>query len=365
MPAALLGQRPGEDVSLSPAGRMLASLATQFSPAQRNPMALNGVRGRWCDVSVSNGCAGTVPSNCSSARRRANTGRLCVSRKSELSAEVQLASACLPCLHASVDINGQPYCVGGYSADPTVFPLFRECTSTDVLLQLLSPLTRADIPHTSAGIHERVTELGSHAHFMRGRPLFSRAMSIAAPSFIDHGRLERKLQVMRLSQDRTRFLPEHAAAGNAATGPWAASGAAVRQGPEARPGLAGQARGCERRALQHRRGAPLRLNATLPRMIKAGGASHTCTKALTVHSTRPGTQASCAAHKSSHTWRDAWTRRLGACGFTGRPAPSALPLQPVVRHSRLLACRTLGSMNLPPSLAAGLLRLCAGIEIPL
>ena len=54
---------------------------------------------------------------------RGNTGKLRVFRESELTLDMLLASACLPKIHHAVELDGQPYWDGGYSANPAVFPL--------------------------------------------------------------------------------------------------------------------------------------------------------------------------------------------------------------------------------------------------
>ena len=58
---------------------------------------------------------------------QANTGKLRVFREHELTIDVLLASACLPKIHRPVQIDGEPYWDGGYSANPAVFPLFYDC----------------------------------------------------------------------------------------------------------------------------------------------------------------------------------------------------------------------------------------------
>ncbi len=59
-------------------------------------------------------------------------------RERELTLDMLLASACLPKVHHTLEIDGQPYWDGGYSANPAVFPLFYDCDSSDVLLVLLT-----------------------------------------------------------------------------------------------------------------------------------------------------------------------------------------------------------------------------------
>lgn len=79
---------------------------------------------------------------------QANTSKLRVFRENQLTVDVLLASACLPKIHHSVEIDGEPYWDGDYATNPAMFPLFYDCDSLDVLLVLLSPLTREDTPHT-------------------------------------------------------------------------------------------------------------------------------------------------------------------------------------------------------------------------
>ncbi len=55
------------------------------------------------------------------------TGRSRLFRNHELTPEVLLASACLPTLFQSVEIDGEAYWDGGYSGNPLLTPLVREC----------------------------------------------------------------------------------------------------------------------------------------------------------------------------------------------------------------------------------------------
>ena len=55
------------------------------------------------------------------------TGRGRVFRNAEITPDVLLASACLPTMFQAVEIDGEPYWDGGYSGNPTMTPLVREC----------------------------------------------------------------------------------------------------------------------------------------------------------------------------------------------------------------------------------------------
>ena len=56
------------------------------------------------------------------------TGRGRVFRNAELTPEALLASACLPTMFQAIEIDGEPYWDGGYSGNPTITPLVRECS---------------------------------------------------------------------------------------------------------------------------------------------------------------------------------------------------------------------------------------------
>ena len=61
----------------------------------------------------------------------------------EITPDVLLASACLPTMFQAVEIDGESYWDGGYSGNPTITPLVRECHSHDTILVQINPVERA------------------------------------------------------------------------------------------------------------------------------------------------------------------------------------------------------------------------------
>ena len=197
MPSGMVTQGEGDAFSLSPASKLLVKWAGYFSPSQLNPLDLNPLRGllnRQVDFEQ---LRARSPFKLFVGTTQANTGKLRVFRESELNVDVLLASACLPTIHHSVEIDGEPYWDGGYSANPAVFPLFYDCDSRDVLLVLLSPLKREGTPRTMEEIEARIVELAFSANFMREMRMFAHATEFSSPTFLTMGRLERRLQKMR------------------------------------------------------------------------------------------------------------------------------------------------------------------------
>jgi NTE family protein len=86
------------------------------------------------------------------------TGRGRVFRNSEITPDVLLASACLPTLFQAIEIHGESYWDGGYSGNPTITPLVRECNSKDTILVQINPVERPGLPRTARDILNRSTK---------------------------------------------------------------------------------------------------------------------------------------------------------------------------------------------------------------
>ncbi len=69
-----------------------------------------------------------------------HTGRVRIFPREKITADVIMASACLPFLFRAVEIDGEPYWDGGYIGNPAIFPFF--CAHRD--------RGRADRPDQSA-----------------------------------------------------------------------------------------------------------------------------------------------------------------------------------------------------------------------
>jgi NTE family protein len=200
LPPGLVSQGHSDAIELTPAAKLLANWAGWFSPAQLNPFDLNPLRDlleRQIDFERLRAAS---PFKLFIGTTQASSGRLRVFREHELTAKVLLASSCLPRMHHAVEIDGESYWDGGYSANPAVFPLFYECEARDVLLVLLAPLQRDGTPRTREEIDARIAELAFSGHFMREMRMFAQATAFArqgrrpAWSGWTAGRLERRLQ---------------------------------------------------------------------------------------------------------------------------------------------------------------------------
>jgi len=101
-------------------------------------------------------------------------------------------------LHHTIEIEGEAYWDGGLSANPPIRPLLYMCDASDVLVVLLHPRRRPEVPTTADDIWHRLTEMSFSS------ALFSELQGIAlakrAPnrSLFALGYLERKLRGLKM-----------------------------------------------------------------------------------------------------------------------------------------------------------------------
>ncbi len=197
----------GLQASTAPALKALLFLTRFFSPYQLNPFDVNPLR----DILVSQLDFERLRSDCRMAlfiaATRVSTGTLRLFRTRELTLDALLASACLPTLHHSIEIDGEAYWDGGLTANPPVLPLLHQCSSSDVVLVLLHPSPTPDTPRTADDISERLSEIGFSATLSTELQAITLAKQEAARGWFSLGRYERKLRRLHLhSIDSPEFM---------------------------------------------------------------------------------------------------------------------------------------------------------------
>ena len=109
------------------------------------------------------------------------TGRGRIFRNPEISADVLLASACLPTMFQAVEIDGEAYWDGGYAGNPTITPLVRESSASDTILVQINPRERADVPRSAADILNRLNEISFNASLMKEIRMIALLRQVADP----------------------------------------------------------------------------------------------------------------------------------------------------------------------------------------
>ncbi|MBC8050704.1 MAG: patatin-like phospholipase family protein [Chitinophagales bacterium] len=87
------------------------------------------------------------------------TGRATVFKRDQISADVVMASACLPHVFQAVEIDGVPYWDGGYMGNPVLFPFHDSTRTCDYVIVQINPVFRQGAPKTSREIINRINEI--------------------------------------------------------------------------------------------------------------------------------------------------------------------------------------------------------------
>jgi NTE family protein len=140
--------------------------ARLFSPYDLNPRGANPLRDILAEC-VDFERAAKSPIRLFVTATNVRTGRGRVFRNGELTPDVLLASACLPTLFQAIEIDGEAYWDGGYSGNPTITPLIRECASHDTLLVAVNPVERQGTPRSAREILDRLNEVSFNATLLK------------------------------------------------------------------------------------------------------------------------------------------------------------------------------------------------------
>jgi len=186
---------PTSDGALPAPMNLLVGLTRLFSPYELNPFELNPLRDVVREQFDFERLRRDCPLKLFIAATTVRTGKVRLFHTAELSEAALLASACLPTLHHAVEIDGEFYWDGGFTANPAIYPLLYECRTPDILLVLLNPLQLEAAPRSAQEIAARSMELGFSTTFLREMRMIAHARQFirSASSLWPLGRFERKL----------------------------------------------------------------------------------------------------------------------------------------------------------------------------
>ena len=179
----------------NPFYHFMNALTGVASPYQLNPLNINPLRDlveesvdfemvRKCDafelfISATN----------------VETGRVKVFPRENLTADMVMASACLPHIYQAVEIDGVPYWDGGYMGNPALFPLYGKTGTDDIVVIQINPIERKGTPRTAQDIQNRMNEIAFNASLLK---------ELRAIDFVD-----RLIRQGKLSVDHYRPVKVH------------------------------------------------------------------------------------------------------------------------------------------------------------
>ena len=184
----------------SPAFLALDLASRLFSPYDLNPAGWSPLRDVLVET-IDFGQLAASPVKVFITATNVRTGRPHIFRNADASPEALLASACLPQLFQAVEIDGEAYWDGGYSGNPTISPLVRECSAHDTILVQINPVERPGTPRSARDILSRVTEISFNAPLLKELRMIAVLRQVANPGRSE-GALWAAMRMHRITSER-------------------------------------------------------------------------------------------------------------------------------------------------------------------
>ena len=164
----------------SPAYVVMDLMSRVLSPYDLNPLDLHPLRSILAE-SVDFNRLVRSPIKLFITTTNVRTGRGRIFRNGEITADVLLASACLPTMFRAIEIDGEVYWDGGYTGNPTITPLIRESDAHDTILVQINPRERPDIPRSATDILNRLNEISFNSPLMKELRMIGLLRQVADP----------------------------------------------------------------------------------------------------------------------------------------------------------------------------------------
>ena len=164
----------------SPAYLFTDLMSRMLSPYDLNPLGVNPLR-KILEEGIDFDRLARAPIKLFVTATRVRTGRGRIFRNAEISADVLLASACLPTMFRAVEIDGESYWDGGYAGNPTITPLVRETDARDTIIVQINPTERLEEPRTAADILNRLNEISFNSPLAKELRMIALLRQVADP----------------------------------------------------------------------------------------------------------------------------------------------------------------------------------------
>lgn len=144
-----------------------AQVASLLSPYDFNPLGFDPLRSLLAETIDFESIRKKSPVGLLIAATEVSSGRPRLFRAEEMTVEAVLASACLPTLHRTVEIDGVGYWDGGFSKNPDLVTLATESPVADTLIVEINPLVRPGLPKGARDIASTANRLTFNAPYLR------------------------------------------------------------------------------------------------------------------------------------------------------------------------------------------------------
>ena len=140
-----------------------------FSPYDLNPFNINPLRALLIEQLHFDAVCQADPPHLFICATNVRTGKARVFKDEEIGTEAILASTCLPSVFQAVEIDDpetgrrEAYWDGGFTGNPSLWPLFYGTEARDLLIVHINPIVREALPRTARDILNRTNEISFNA----------------------------------------------------------------------------------------------------------------------------------------------------------------------------------------------------------
>ena len=149
----------GPDPSRNPLWHGLEAVVRLFGPAQINPLGHNPLKRVVADLLDRALLASPAAPRLTVGATDVETGEAVLFRNEEITVDALLASACLPFVFPTVEVDGRALWDGAYSGNPPIGPLLTPDRPDELVLIRAQPRRRPGVPATQDEILNRLNEI--------------------------------------------------------------------------------------------------------------------------------------------------------------------------------------------------------------
>lgn len=178
----------GWNMDSSPGYQLFDMLSRVFSPYELNPLNLNPIKIILQELLDEDAVKSCSIIKLFLAATHVKSGQARVFKCHEITADVVLASACIPFLFQAVEIDGEHYWDGGYMGNPAIWPLIYNCRSEDVVLVQLNPIHNDVLPKNAHDIINRLNEITFNSSLIAEMRAIDFVSKLVAEGRVEKGR---------------------------------------------------------------------------------------------------------------------------------------------------------------------------------
>jgi NTE family protein len=197
---AAFWKRVSAPASFLPTSALTANLLAHLAPHQLNPFDLNPLRHALAAEIDFDLLRAQSDIQLLIVATRVRDGQARYFTNAELSVDVLLASTCLPQIHRTVEIDGEPYWDGGYVANPPLIELVERSRAPHVLIVQITPDKSDAAPTSVRDIERRLAQITFNATLNTEVDMLRRACDIARRSWLPTTPETRRLRALSLSR---------------------------------------------------------------------------------------------------------------------------------------------------------------------